>query len=232
MLDNLAFGGLAVDFIFMLTRADQTVEDCLDVWSSIEHVGLTHAGFKDVGAPVDDLRELNRRMQAAGVRTFLEVVSTSAEACLRSARVGVDIGVNTLMGGTQVDEIMPLLAGTGIDYLPFPGVPVGHPTRLGGTPQLVESQCRSFDAAGCGGVDLLAFRATEADPLALVRAARSGTNGSLVVAGSVTTVDQIQALARAGADAFTIGSAVFDGSFSPRKGSIVSQLTDVLEACR
>ena len=36
----------------------------------------------------------------------------------------------------------------------------------------------------------------------------------------------------AGADAFTIGSAVFDGSFSPNKGNIVSQLRDVLDATR
>ena len=38
--------------------------------------------------------------------------------------------------------------------------------------------------------------------------------------------------AAAGADAFTIGSAVFDGSFSPHKGTSTSQLRDVLEATR
>jgi hypothetical protein len=38
--------------------------------------------------------------------------------------------------------------------------------------------------------------------------------------------------ATAGVDAFTMGSAVFDGSFSPNKRHIVSQLGDVLEATR
>ena len=87
-----------------------------------------------------------------------------------------------------------------------------------------------FEHRGCAGVDLLAYRATDADPLALVQAARRGTTGYLVVAGSVSTVSQIDDLAAAGVDGFTIGSAVFDGSFSPRKGHIVSQLEDVLEA--
>ncbi len=214
----------------MLTRSDETVVDCLDTWSAIESVGLTHAGFKDVGVDIATLAELNRRMQANGVTTYLEVVSTSSEACLRSARAAVQIGVDRLMGGTQVAEIMSIVHGTGIEYLPFPGVPVGHPTVLGGSPALVEQQCRDFAGQGCGGVDLLAYRATEADPLELVRAARRGTHGYLVVAGSVSTTMQIDALRTAGADAFTVGSAVFDGSFSPNKGLLTSQLRDVMQA--
>src|SRR3546814_6596401 len=67
------------------------------------------------------------------------------------------------------------------------------------------------------GVDLLAYRATEADPLELVRAARRATRGTLVVAGSIDSLARIRALAQAGVNAFTIGSAAFDGAFSPRK---------------
>ena len=43
---------------------------------------------------------------------------------------------------------------------------------------------------------------------------------------------KIRALAAAGADAFTIGTAAFDGSFAPRMGSLRSQLRAVLDACR
>ncbi len=216
----------------MLTRADETIVDCLATWDAIRHVGLRHAGFKDIGVDLPTLVELNKRMHASGVTTYLEVVSTSAEGCRRSSRAAVEIGVDRLMGGTELDDTMQIIAGTGIDYLPFPGLPVGHPTALGGDPELVERQCAEFDRRGCAGVDLLAYRATDADPLELVRAARRGTSGYLVVAGSVSTVRQVEDLAAAGADAFTIGSAVFDGSFSPHKGHIVSQLGDVLEATR
>jgi hypothetical protein len=219
-----------VDFIFMLTRSDETVVDCLDTWDAVRHVGVRHGGFKDIGADLATLTELNRRMQSDGVTTYLEVVSTSADACIRSARAAVAIGVDRLMGGTQVVEILSILAGSGIGYLPFPGVPVGHPTRLGGDAALVELQCREFEASGCSGVDVLAYRATEADPVELVRAARRGTSGYVVVAGSVSTTEQVDDLRSAGADAFTIGTAIFDGSFSPRKGSIASRLRDVIEA--
>jgi hypothetical protein len=219
-----------VDFIFMLTRSDETVVDCLETWGAVERVGLRHAGFKDVGVDVATLVELNKRMQAAGVTTYLEVVSTSAEGCVQSCRAAVEIGVDRLMGGTQIDETLRILDGSGIEYLPFPGLPVGHPTRLGGDADLIEQHCKDFESRGCAGVDLLAYRATDAEPLDLVRAARRGTAGHLVVAGSVSTATQIADLRVAGASAFTIGSAVFDGSFSPNKGNIVSQVRDVLDA--
>jgi hypothetical protein len=219
-----------VDFIFMLTRSDETIVDCLETWDAIADVGLRHAGFKDIGVDIATLVELNKRMQAAGVMTYLEVVSTSVEGCLQSSRAAVEIGVDRLMGGTQVDDTLRIIEGSGIDYLPFPGLPVGHPTLLGGDAELIERHCKEFESRGCAGVDLLAYRATDAAPLDLVRAARRGTAGYLVVAGSVSTAAQIADLRAAGADAFTIGSAVFDGSFSPSKGYIVSQLRDVLDA--
>jgi hypothetical protein len=221
-----------MDFVFMLTRSDQTVSDCLEVLDELASFDLRHIGFKDVGVEPPMLAELVRRIRAIGATTYMEVVSTSAEACLRSAQVGREIGVDWLLGGTQVDEVLAILRGSAVRYCPFPGRPVGHPTQLGGSAADVEADCRRFQQLGCAGVDLLAYRATEADPLELVRAARRGTTGLLLVAGSVRSPAQIRALADAGADAFTIGSAAFDGSFSPRKGSLRSQLRDIADACR
>ena len=95
----------------------------------------------------------------------------------------------------------------------------------------LEEDCRRFEALGCGGVDVLAFRAREADPLALVRAARAATRGELVVAGSIDSPDRIADVAAAGADAFTIGSAVFAGAFCPRTAGLDGQLRAVMDAC-
>ena len=98
---------------------------------------------------------------------------------------------------------------------------------------MASRDARTARERGCGGIDLLAYRATEADPLALVRAARRGIGaGKLIVAGSVHSAEQIHALAVAGADAFTVGSAVFDGTFAPTNGSLRSQILHILEACR
>jgi hypothetical protein len=220
-----------MDFVFMLTRADQTVGDCLRVIDEIRPVGLRHVGFKDVGVSPAVLRDLVAAIRAQGATSYMEVVSTTAEACLQSARVARDLGVDRLLGGTQVDDVLAILAGSRTTYHPFPGKPSGHPTKLGGSAADVEADCRRFAAKGCAGIDLLAYRATEADPIELVRAARRGTPGYLLVAGSVGNAAQIRALRDAGADAFTIGSAAFDGSFAPTLGSLRSQLEAVLAAC-
>ena len=221
-----------MDFIFMLTRGDKTVEDCLDVIDQIAPLGLRHIGFKDVGVEPGTLRTLSDRIRALGAMSYMEVVSETPEACLRSAGVARELGIDRLLGGTDVKRITDILAGTHTAYYPFPGFPAGHPTRLGGSPEDVTVHCETFRAAGCAGADLLAFRATQADPLDLVRAARKGLgDGYLIVAGSITSRERIKAVAAAGADAFTIGTAVFDGSYNPRKGSILSQLGTVIADC-
>jgi hypothetical protein len=226
-----------MDFIFMLTRQDQTVSDCLAVMAEIQPVGLKHIGFKDIGADLETLRVLNRMIKESGAASYMEVVSTTQEAALNSARIAVEIGVDRLLGGTLVQPTLKILQGTGIAYYPFPGRPEGHPTLLGGSAADIEADCRAYLAMGCAGVDLLAYRATEADPLDLVTAARRAlgndgalAGGSLICAGAVDSPARIAALRDAGCDAFTIGSAAFDGSFSPRRGSLRRQLEDIL-AC-
>lgn len=219
----------------MLTRDDRTVTDCLDVLDTIEDLGITHIGFKDIGVDPDTLAQLHTRIKDMGATTYLEVVSTHRDQALASVRTATELGVDWLMGGTWIEETLDLLRGTSIGYLPFAGEPLGHPTRLAGDPDRIADDpdriaddCRRAEAAGCAGVDLLAYRATDADPLDLVRAARAATTGRLVIAGSITSTDQIQALASAGADAFTIGSAAFDGTLQPHAGTIRSQLAPVV----
>lgn len=222
-----------MDFIFMLTRQDQTIHDCLELFDTIEPIGLKHVGFKDVGVDVERLVELNRRIRASGATSYMEVVNPDPTQTLVAARTAVEVGVDCLLGGTDADGILEALGGSGIAYYPFPGRPEGHPTRLHGTVETIATDTRRFMEIGCAGVDLLALRATESEPLTLIRAAREslGDRGRLIVAGSVNSPDTIRAIAEAGADAFTIGSAVLEGGFSPRKGLVTSQLRDVLAAC-
>ncbi len=222
---------MRMDFIFMLTRQDRTIPFCLDVLAQIAPLGLKHVGFKDIGADEPTLRALNAGIKACGAQTYLEVVATSPEAALSSARIAVSIGVDHLLGGTQIPETLAILQGSGIKYYPFPGTPIGHPTRLGGDAAQIATHTASFIAQGCAGVDLLAYRAFDADPLDLVRAARiaCGT-AKLICAGGVDSPARIAALRAGGADAFTIGSAAFDGIFAPGKPGLIAQLQEIM-AC-
>ncbi len=219
----------------MLTQADRTVEDCLDVFELIKPLNIKHIGFKDVGVGRSKLQELHRRIKGQGATSYMEVVSTTFEDCMASARAARELGVDRLLGGTEVEQTLEMLSGTAIAYFPFPGRPEGHPTTLAGSPDNVTADCRRFAALGCAGADLLAFRATEAEPLDLIRAARRATPGELIVAGSIGSPDRIKVLADEGVDAFTIGSAVFDGSFSPggagSPDEFGDQLRDILAAC-
>lgn len=214
-----------MDFIFMLTRDDRTVPECLELVDRLAPLKLRHVGFKDVGVDHRTLETLHARIKAMGAVSYMEVVSTTPEAALNSARVAAKIGVDCLLGGTDVDGVQKILAGSAIQYYPFAGFPEGHPTKLRGRPDDVAKHCRDYLAKACAGVDLLAYRATDADPLDLVRAARGALGESwLIVAGSVNSPARVKALADAGADAFTIGTAVFDASFLPGKPSLLDQL--------
>ncbi len=217
----------------MLTRNDRTVADGLSLLDSVTDLGLRHIGFKDIGADRDTLGALTGRIAAMGATSYLEVVSTGPDDCLAAARTAVDIGVDRLLGGGgEIEATLEILDGAGIEYFPFPGFPLGHPTELGGSAADVAAHCVDFMAKGCAGADLLAYRASEADPLDLVRAARGSLNGgTLIVAGSISTVRQIADLSAAGADAFTVGSAIFDGEFSPGKDTVCARIEDILAAC-
>jgi hypothetical protein len=221
-----------MDFIFMLTQQDRTVGDCLAVLEEVAPLGLRHIGFKDIGVDFSCLQALHGRIKTLGGLSYLEVVSTSPAAALDSARMAVALGVDFLLGGTQVAAILEILAGTGVAYCPFPGFPSGHPTRLGGDAAKIEQDCRQFVAAGCAGADLLAYRATEAEPMDLVRAARAGLGRRrrLICAGDVDSPARIVALRAAGCDAFTAGSAVFGRKFAPGVATLTGQLQAIL-AC-
>ncbi len=216
----------------MLTRQDRTVPDGLDVLARIAALGIKHIGFKDIGADEGLLRSLNAGIKNLGAQSYLEVVATSPAAALDSARMAASIGVDHLLGGTQIEQTLPIIAGSCVKYYPFPGTPTGHPTRLGGDAEKIAADTARMIAEGCAGVDLLAYRATEADPLELVRAARRacGPDKKLICAGGVDSPARIAALRDAGADAFTIGSAAFDGSFAPGKPGLIAQLQEIL-AC-
>ena len=109
-----------MDFIFMLTRNDRTIDDALDVVDLIRPAGLKHVGFKDVGATPEILGRLVHAIHGAGALAYVEMVATDPQACLASAKLARDIGVDRLLGGTQAMEVLAILKGSRTEYLPFP----------------------------------------------------------------------------------------------------------------
>jgi hypothetical protein len=200
-----------MDFIFMLTNHDRTVDDALDVLTEVKPTGLTHVGFKDIGATPDQQKALADSAHQAGMTVYLEVVSTSVESEMASVTAGRAAGVDWILGGTNPEEALSILAGSDIGYAPFPGRIVGHPSVLEGSiDEIAADTARLTGLGGVRGVDLLAYRHHSVDPLELTAAVVAASAGPVIAAGSVVTQDQIVGLKAAGASAFTIGGAIFD----------------------
>jgi hypothetical protein len=217
-----------IEFIFMLTRDDQTLADAREVYASIASSGVRHVGCKDVGLPRDELAALMEDIRGNGHTTHLEVVSESEAATLASARVAAEIGPDFLIGGTLIEPVQEILAGTGIRFFPYVGQIVGHPCLLRGSIAEIADDARRAEQLGVDGINLLAYR-YDGDVDALVEAVVNATSLPVIAAGSVDSQARIHALAEHGVWAFTIGTAALDGKLVPG-APLQEQLRYALEA--
>jgi 4-hydroxythreonine-4-phosphate dehydrogenase len=221
---------MAPDFIFMLTHTDRTIPDAQERLEEALEAGVRHIGFKDVGLPFARLRRLADAIRAAGATLYLEVVSLDANSEEASARAAVELGVDVLMGGTRPHAVLPVLAGTGIHYSPFPGAVVGHPSVLEGTIDSIARSARRLAAMdGVHGLDLLAYRFSGDVPALIHRVCRVVAPKPVVVAGSIDRPERIAALIEAGAAGFTVGTAALDGVFPARSPKLADQLAFIVE---
>jgi hypothetical protein len=219
-----------IEFVFMLTHHDATIDDPLAVYREVRDCGLRYVGFKDIGAPVATLREVCAAAHADGLEVMLEVVSTTREEELTSAAAAADIGVDWLLGGTHPGDVLKVIDPAAARYCPFPGTVVGHPSVLRGEIAEIAESGRAMTALdGVYGLDLLAYRHPTADAAALTRAVVDAASGPVIAAGSVTSTAQITALDEAGAWGFTIGGAIFEGRL-PGGPSVAGQVRVVLRA--
>lgn len=217
-----------MEFIFMLTRNDETLADAREVYASVAAAGVRHFGCKDVGLPRKELEALLSDIENNGHTSYLEVVSESDDATLASARAAAEIQPDYLIGGTLIEPVQEIIAGTGIKFFPYVGRVVGHPCLLRGSIQEIADDARRAEALGLDGVNLLAYR-YDGDVEALVDAVVSNTSLPVIAAGSVDSVERIRALARNGVWAFTIGTAALDGVLLPEE-PLQAQLELALEA--
>jgi hypothetical protein len=218
-----------INFVFMLTHSDSTIDDALDYVDTLSGTGLRYIGFKDVGATPERQRSIASAARDAGLETMLEVVSTSREAEIDSVRAALAAGVDWVLGGTNPDAVLPLLEGSSVHYCPFPGRVVGHPSVLEGSIDEIADSAKALTAMpGVFGLDLLAYRHATVDIAELTKRVVTSSRGPVIAAGSVVNDAQIVTLASAGAWGFTIGSAIFDGLF-PGAPDVAAQVRHVLE---
>jgi mannose-6-phosphate isomerase-like protein (cupin superfamily) len=219
---------MGLRFIFMLTRNDRTVEDASKHLQTALKLGVRHVGFKDIGLPLSQLKALGKAIKNGGAKSYLEVVSLDRESEIRSAAAAAEIGVDVLLGGTHVDDVLRLIAGSSIQYCPFPGRISGHPSVLeGSVEEIVESAKALAARDGVHGLDLLAYRSRQ-HAATLIGEVCSAVSKPVYVAGSIDTPGQIATLKEAGAAGFTIGTAALDHRYAAADTDVASQLAAII----
>src|SRR3954465_4131748 len=215
-----------IEFIFMHTRDDVTLSDAREVYASIAQTGVRHVGCKDVGLPTEELKALMDDIRSNGHETWIEVVSETEEDTLASARAAPATRPAPLIGGTLIEPVQEILAGTGIKFWPYVGQIVGHPCLLRGSIGEIVADTERGAALGVDGINLLAYR-YDGDVEALVRAVVGATDLPVICAGSGAPAERIRALDACGAWAFTIGTAALDGVLvdgAPLRGQLEAAL--------
>lgn len=191
-------------------------------------LGISDVGCKDLGLPREELEQLMDDIRADGHTGYLEVVSETEEATLESARVAAEIRPDYLIGGTLIEPVQEIVAGTGVRFFPYVGRVVGHPCLLRGSIEEIVGDVRRAEELGVDGINLLAYR-YDGDVDALVEAVLGATSLPVIAAGSVDSAQRIQALAERGVWAFTIGTAALDSKLVPG-APLEQQLGYVLDA--
>ncbi len=211
------------DFIFMLTRDDVTIADAAERVTEVLDSGIRHVGFKNIGLPWTQLRQVGDAIRRAQATLYLEIVSLDAASEAESARAALQLNVDVLLGGTRPDIVLPVIAGSTLRYYPFPGTIVGHPSRLlGSTADIVASASRLSLQPGIHGLDLLAYR-SDIDARQLIRSVCAAVGKPVIVAGSIDRAERVREVVACGAAGFTVGTAALNGVF-PAGPALIDQL--------
>lgn len=197
------------EFVLMLTRNDLTVPDAPQLLQRALTTGTRHIGFKDVGQPLEVMRDLVESIHGAGCHAHLEVVSLTEEDERQSLQIGLDLGFDYILGGTRPTIGREMLAGTTVTYFPYVGHVVGHPGTLEGSVDEILDGIEGMSGM-VDGVNLLAYRHTTISGDEIVAAVCAQSSVPVLVAGSIASLERVRRVTEAGAWGFTIGAAALD----------------------
>lgn len=201
--------------IVMLTHNDVTVENALAVFDTCKDLPVNFWGFKDVGISSEATRVLLNHMKRHGKTTFLEVVTFTEEECLENAKLAVEFGFDYVTGGRHFPSVAEYLADKPIKYFPFVGDVGGSPVALTGTTEAILADCDRLEAAGVHGLDLVAYRFVDGDPVELAKKVVAGAKTEVIIAGSIASTERVSIMNDINPFAFTMGGALFDKKFVP-----------------
>lgn len=213
----------------METYNDMTRTDAIPVYKEIRNTKVKFIGFKDIGLPMTQLKELHMMMKKDGRTTFLEVVSASEKETIQSTKVALELGVDYLIGGTFIDATLSLIKNTKIKYFPYVGKIVDHPCKLRGSIVDIVNDTKKVKEKGIPGINLLAYRYNGDVELLIEKISAVGL--PMIVAGSIDSYERVKKMKEMNIWAFTIGGAIFDKKFVSQR-SLSDNINAVLKVIK
>lgn len=202
--------------IVMLTHHDVTVPDAREIFRASADLPVQFWGFKDVGLPKSEMEKLVGEFREAGKTPVLEVVRFDEKDLREAAALAADCGIEYFTGGGFSEGVLARVRKAGMKYFPFCGQVGGSPIKLTGTAQSVVDDAVRIREQEADGVDLVAYRYTGGDPIALAKdVVRQLGQENVILAGSVNTVERIRQMHEIGPLGYTMGGALFESSFQP-----------------
>jgi hypothetical protein len=210
---------MSKEILIMLTHNDMTVKNAAEIFAACKDLPVPFWGFKDVGIPTRQMVDLNLKMKEAGKTTFLEVVSYTEKECIEAANLAYECGFDYLTGTVYYPSVLEAIKDAPIKYYPFCGKVGGSPVELKGTIDEIVADSKRLLEAGVDGVDLVAYRYVDGDPVELMKAVVSELgNDKVMIAGSINSVARIKLMADIKPYAYTMGGALFESKFVENGG--------------
>lgn len=220
---------LKPQIIVMLTHNDVTVSNARECFRESADLPVQYWGFKDIGLPAIEMEKLVAEFKEAGKTPVLEVVNFDEQGLLDAALLAVDCGVEYFTGGKFSQPVMERVQAAGIKYFPFCGDVGGSPIELSGTPDEVVADAARLRGLGVDGIDLVAYRFSNGDPVELAKLVESRLGGeNLIIAGSINSTERIRLMQEIRPFGYTMGGALFEGAFAPG-GSFRDNLAELVK---
>lgn len=197
--------------IVMLTKNDVTVKNAKEIFLEAKDAPCQYWGFKEVGLPPEEMKDLVQCMKAAGKTTFLEIVGKTEEECLKPVQLAAECGFDAVTGTVYYDSILEVIKKHNILYLPFIGE--RYTLNMSGTiEELTKEAAELSRKEGVAGINIAAFR-YDGDVEKMVFAVKDTIDKPICCVGSINSYERLDMILKFEPWYFTIGSAFFDKIF-------------------
>ena len=208
--------------IVMLTHHDVTAPDSKEIFLAAKDAPADCWGFKNVGLPEEQMKELCALMKEAGKTTFLESLAYTEQETLDSLSLAARCGFDYMLGAHYFPSAQAFAKKEHIRFLPFVGKRKDH-KLYGEIEEIVDEERRVLES-GAYGVNLSGFRYVGDAPRLIEAVVKAAGEKPVSIVGSIDTYERLEMIRRIAPTMFTIGGAFFERKFG---GSFSEQIEAV-----